>query len=374
MTDFTIKSGSTSPALTVTLLGENGPANLLGATVRMRMRRKEGGLLVVDAPVTIVGDPALGQVMHNWQEAETSEPGDYEVEWEVTYSGGAEQVFPLIGHFLVDIEPSLSSVIDSLPPLSSQCWPVDTSCCSDFDNYSSSIRAQAEALAGQSMRMLTGYTVGGCAVDLRPCSRRCIEGFIEWSYSAGTFTPHIDALGSWVNSCPCGPTSCSCSVMEEVILPGHAGTVDFVSIDGVTLPASAYRVDNGNRLVRTDGEKWPICQNMSALPSEEGSFVVRYLPTKPVDRLGAIAAGYLACEFAKACSGDKRCVLPKSVTQVTRQGITMTMTPGAFPDGLTNIPVVDAYILTHNPHRLKQGPAIFSLDQPIHRVTTTTGL
>jgi len=251
-----------------------------------------------------------------------------------------------------------------------QCWPVDHDCCSDWGSHPPEIQAQADLLAQQTMRMLTGYTVGGCPVELRPCSRRCMDGFIDWSYSAGIFTPHINALGSWVNSCPCGPTGCSCTVVEEIVLPGHVGSIESVSIDGATLPPTAYRVDNGNRLVRLDGERWPACQDMNALPSEEGSFVVRYLPAKAVDRLGAIAAGYLACEFAKACSGDKRCVLPKSVTQVTRQGITMTMTPGAFPDGLTNIPVVDAYVLTHNPHRLKQGPAIFSLDQPNYRVTT----
>ncbi len=121
--------------------------------------------------------------------------------------------------------------------------------------------------------------------------------------------------------------------------------------------------------MRLDGEEWPTCQDMNALPSEEGSFVVRYLPARAVDRLGAVAAGYLACEFAKACAG-KKCSLPLGTTSVTRAGVTMTLIPGAFPNGVTNIPVVDAYILTVNPNKLKQGPSIFSLDMPDYRVTT----
>ena len=49
MADFTIKSGSTTPALTVTLLDGAAPVDLTGATVRMRMRSDRGGDLVIDA-------------------------------------------------------------------------------------------------------------------------------------------------------------------------------------------------------------------------------------------------------------------------------------------------------------------------------------
>jgi len=65
--------------------------------------------------------------------------------------------------------------------------------------------------------------------------------------------------------CPTG--DCSCSRLCEAILPGPVGGIVEVLLDGVALPPTAYRVDNGNRLVRTDGDCWPACQDMAAPPT-----------------------------------------------------------------------------------------------------------
>lgn len=359
MSDFTIKSGSTAPALVVTLLDGPDPLNLTGATVRMRMRKVSGGPLVVDSPATVLGDPLLGVVSYQWVAADTDEVGDFEVEWEVTFAGGAEQVFPTEGYTTVTVEPSLTADTPVLPALPTLCWPVDTSCCSDFDSYSPDIRARAESLAASTMRMLTGYSVGGCPVLLRPCSISCVGASGGWYEQGGTFRPYIDTLGRWVNGCGCTYSSCSCSNLSTVYLGGFVSEVTEVKIDGVVLAPSAYRLYGGDRLVRTDGEAWPACQNMAEDDSATGTFSVAARYGAAVDGLGAYAAGILACEFAKACSGGK-CRLPSGTTSVTRQGITMEITSDAFPDGLTGIREVDLVIQRYNPHRLKQPSAVLT--------------
>jgi hypothetical protein len=128
-------------------------------------------------------------------------------------------------------------------------------------------------------------------------------------------------------------------------------------VDGVVLDESEYFLD-GSTLVRVGGE-WPVTQNMDLPDTEVGTFSVTYLNSFPVDGLGAYAAGILACEYAKACSGGK-CKLPSGVTEITRAGVTMTITSGAFPGGLTGIREVDAYIMAWNPTHLRSKPTVWS--------------
>jgi hypothetical protein len=286
MADFEIKSGNTAPALVSTLYDGPNPLNLSGATVAMRMRSVSGGTLVVNAPASIVGDPTLGEVSYQWQPADTANVGDFEVEWVVTFLGGQVQTFPTEGYTTVTINPSLITETLDLPDLPDGCWPVDHGCCSEFDNYSATIRARADALAVQTLRMLTGYSVGGCPVTLRPCSESCVSGAMGWYWNGGTFTPYVNTLGQWVNGCGC-QTSCACGPLSTVRL-GGVGTVLAVKVDGVTLPATAYRVDNGMNLVRLDGGTWPTwvhrTPQTTPSPSRCGTALrsTRSGPTPPV--------------------------------------------------------------------------------------------
>jgi hypothetical protein len=246
------------------------------------------------------------------------------------------------------------------PALPETCWPVNTDHCPDFEQHPQDVQDLAVALAGQSMRMLTGYSAGGCPVVLRPCSQTCVKNSVAWGYFGGTFYPHMDTLGRWVNGCGC-TYDCSCTALSTVYLAGVVGTVTEVKIDGEVLPTTAYRVDNGTRLVRLDGETWPACQDMAAADTEVGTFSVSVVRGAVVDGLGAYAAGLLACEFAKALTGCD-CALPSNVTSITRQGITMELNTGAFPEGFTGIREVDIIIARYNPHALKRPSAVWSPD------------
>lgn len=239
----------------------------------------------------------------------------------------------------------------TVPAVEDQCWPIDSRACEELANYDAPIRALAEAWAGRSLRMLTGYSVGGCPLVLRPCRASCVATSSTWVYDGQSYYP-TNYGGVWMNvACgPCGGTTCSHDAATSVKLDGRTNVTQ-VKVDGVVLPPSAYRVQDG-LLLRVDGGVWPLTQDMDKDDTQPGTFAVYYTPGWPVDGVGAYAAGVLACEYAKMLSGQS-CRLPKSVTQITRQGITMTITPGAFPDGLTGIPLVDAYLLSVNPHGLK---------------------
>ena len=248
------------------------------------------------------------------------------------------------------------------------CWPVDTTVCDELTSLDAAKRDVAVALAAQTMRALTGYQVGGCPGTLRPCSVACAAGSPGWHWVNGTFVP-VNLSGTWVNvTCGCG-WDCKHPAGTSVRLPGVVSYIEEVKVDGVVLAPTAYRVDNGNLLVRTDGQGWPTTQDMGKADTEVGTWSVTYGTGVPVDALGAHVAGMLACEYAKALGG-KACSLPKSVTTITRQGITMQITPGAFPEGLTGIPAVDAYIVRWNPYRLKTPPEVWTPDLAGGSVTT----
>jgi hypothetical protein len=242
------------------------------------------------------------------------------------------------------------------------------------------VKARSEALAWSTLAALTGFRLSICPSTIRPCTARCsprtwqIAPVTDSSSpelsSGGAFSPYISD-GSWYNGCGCSSGDlCSCGALCEVIMPTPVGSIVSVTLDGVELDPSAYRVDNGNRLVRTDGgECWPSCQNMESNLSEVGTFGVVYYPFVAPNDLFRYAAGVLAAEFYKACSG-LNCRLPSGVTSISRAGISMDVQSGLFPGGATGITEVDAIIRIYNPNLLKSPARVLSPDSPRARVST----
>jgi hypothetical protein len=276
-------------------------------------------------------------------------------------------------------------VSETVPALPGLCWPVDWGCVPDDElaEIDEKVKARAEALAAQTLRALTAYQVGGCPIWVRPCAAGCgpAGSFIAapllggnagaLGAPVGPWWPHIEN-GSWVNTwCGCGAQGCSCTTVPEVVLPGPVGGIEKVLIDGAELDPAAYRVDQGNRLVRTDGGTWPRCQDMTAAPDADGAFAVLYVHGYPVDGLGSWVAGVLAHEFALACTGGK-CKLPAGVTSIARQGVTLDIPTGLFESGLTGITEVDAWVRAWNPYHLITPPTVWAPGMPESRARTTT--
>ena len=228
------------------------------------------------------------------------------------------------------------------------CVPYepDYRCCEEWAEYDYDLQQRATALAWTSLRHLTGGQVGNCPVALRPCRKRCAPT------GMAPFTPLLDN-NRWFNVVcgGCGASNCDCGEVCEILLPTSVARIEGIYEGGALMPPQGYRVDLPNRLVRQDGGCWPVCQDMSKPWNHEDALLVTYTPGVWPGPDGLWAAGVLACEFAKACSGGK-CRLPSSVTSVARQGVSMQFTEGMFAGGVAGIREVDAYVKSINPYGL----------------------
>jgi len=258
--------------------------------------------------------------------------------------------------------------------------PIDSSACPDWDTYPPEQQERSVLMAWETLRSLTGYRVGNCPVTVRPCREGCggwptyatypVQGSGNWAGAIGGMMPTV-IDGDWYNiGCGCGMNNCSCVNVCEVVLTGEVASIDEVTQDGVVVDPTAYRVDNGNRLVRTDGECWPLCQDMTKPLTDSGTFGVTFTPGVPTNVWIEQAAAVLACEFAMAVSGAKGCRLPSNVTRVVRQGVTLDLTQAPFPGGLTGLREVDTLISRYNPYALKTPSVVYSPDINRGRVTT----
>lgn len=286
-----------------------------------------------------------------------------------------------------------------LPELPDFCWPVDTSvCATDYDAwevepveadpeadppveavegvpvYSDEVKAYAEAMAGQTMRLLTGFRVGGCPITVRPCRAGCDDptyrSYPAQGASGSTPWYPVQLGGNWLNiGCGLHLGACGCTGVEAIRLSSIVGAITEVKIDGAVLDESAYRLDHGGILVRIDGEMWPLCQHIDAPDTEPGTWSVSYTPGELVDGIGATAAGLLALEYAKACSASGKCSLPAGVQTIARGGVTMTLAVDVFPNGRTGIVAVDTYLERWNPHGLRSRPVVWSPDRHLPRGT-----
>lgn len=255
-------------------------------------------------------------------------------------------------------------------------WTINTSCCPAWDDYEAGVQATATTLAVALLDRLTGYRYNQCPVTVRPCGKPCsgFGGYMTWPVDAGDgwMTPFVDN-GVWRN---CGCTGgCSCRASCEIVIGTPVASVTEVTIDGATLDPDAYRLDHDRRgplLVRTDGECWPECQDMDAAADAVGAFTVTYVPGELLPADGAVYAGMLACQFAKACVGAGDCALPAQLQSLTRDGVDVTvLDPSTLPEAiLTGIAEVDRFIRSVNPGNLRQRTRVFSGDVRPHRVSS----
>lgn len=259
-------------------------------------------------------------------------------------------------------------------------WPINTNCCSEWDTFSPELQDDATAWATQILWALTGRRFGTCPIMVRPCGGGCHAGwYMTWPVyldgnsgaSGGTWAPFVDGSGNWRN-CAC-VGACTCAASCEVWLPGPVASITSVHVDGVLVPSTAYRVDNGNILVRQDGECWPECQDfdLSATGIDvENTFVIAYERGTPVPAGGEIAAGLLACDFARSCTTG--CKLPGNLASLSRQGVEVAMADPTdeLNAGLTGVPQVDQWIRAMNPHRLSGRVRIGSLDINMPKLVT----
>lgn len=248
-------------------------------------------------------------------------------------------------------------------------WPVYWIC--DVSTYSPAATGLAVATATRILWSLSGRRFGTCETTLRPCRADCMDAawsnYPMWDWPTGYTMPPWD----WYTvpyACGACANTCSCASLSEVVLPSPVNSIVSVKLDGSPMVTGAYRVDNNRLLVRTDGQRWPACNNLNLDDTEPGTWSVTALYGEDVPQSAQMAMGELACEILKASTGED-CRLPPGVTQIVRQGITIS-----YPDvgqllkeGRTGLYLVDLFLASENPNGLQARPRIYSVDRVLPR-------
>jgi hypothetical protein len=249
-------------------------------------------------------------------------------------------------------------------------WPLYWTC--DVSSYSPELTGYAVTAATRILWALSGRRFGLTTVTLRPCAEDCRTGggfpyYESWEWRTGYAMPPWDFYRLPYCSGDCSGT-CSCKHVSQVRLPSPVDSVTAVKVDGVTLGPSAYRLDNNRLLVRTDGTRWPRCNDLNLADTEVGTWSVTAKYGEDVPDSGRLAMGELACEVAKAASGVD-CRLPPAVTQIVRQGVTISV-----PDfgqyllhGKTGLYLVDMFLASENPKALRQRARVYDVDHMMPR-------
>ena len=260
------------------------------------------------------------------------------------------------------------------------CEPWDPIICAALPaGASAAVTGYALEAASEVLWALSGRQFGLCSITLRPCRKTCdgtpwFGGIDNWWDAGGGGPRPLLYQGAWFNiTCGACPGSCSCTTIEETVLPGPVHSITEVKLNGTVMVTGTYRVDNHRLLVRTDGGTWPICQDMAAADTEDNTWSVTALYGQEVPASGRFAVGELMAEFAKACVGAA-CALPTSVSQIARQGVTIDFSQLAdlLKEGLTGLQFSDRFISAFNPQRLQSAPQVYDVDGPMFRRPNTS--
>lgn len=246
--------------------------------------------------------------------------------------------------------------------------------CCDLPTGSAAVTGNAVQAATEVLWNLSGQRFGPCEVTVRPCRRDCFGAI--WPYgtnwpqwTGGTWPQPALVDGAWLNlTCGACVGTCSCTALEEALLPAPVYAVTQVKVDGVVLAPGAYRVDDDRVLVRVDGGRWPTCQDLSLADTAVGTWSVTVQVGEAVPTIGRQAVGELACEIVKTCLGQD-CRLPANIANLVRQGVSIS-----FPDSQAladRLYFVGLFISAYNPHRLTGRARVYDVDGPTFRRTGT---
>jgi len=145
-----------------------------------------------------------------------------------------------------------------------------------------------------------------------------------------------------------------------------------VTIDGVTIPADEYYLQDYQSLVRTrqtaestptERWGWPTCQIMDLDLGQQGTFGVTYMYGMAPPFAGLRAAKTLAREIALNAIGSPN-RLPTRVQSVSRQGVSAVVLDimDFIDKGRTGIWEVDIFVKAYNPSGATKQSAVWSPD------------
>lgn len=234
-------------------------------------------------------------------------------------------------------------------------WATEADLCSPCADY-----ANAGVLAGDFLQAASDV--------LFELSGRQFPGVCE-----GTIRPmgrchHVERNISLPTPRRSGAGGCGCSGFLFSLPDYPVVAVSEVRVDGAVIDPSLYRVDGNRVIVRladADGSNpgWPSDQRLDLPTTAEGTWSISYSWGREPPPMGVTAAAVLACELALACDPEtiEDCRLPKKVTSITREGVTMVLSPSDFLDssGKTGLYEVDLFLGSYNPERIRRRPSVW---------------
>lgn len=102
MAEITLKRGDRNPSLEATLQQATGAPIPLHGVTQVKFLMKDENTLKIDSPVTII-DAARGLVKYDWAAEDTDTVGNYQAEFEITFSDGKKMTVPNNGYIVVVI-------------------------------------------------------------------------------------------------------------------------------------------------------------------------------------------------------------------------------------------------------------------------------
>lgn len=249
-------------------------------------------------------------------------------------------------------------------------WASDADLCSPCNDYAfdSALMDDFFQMSSEVLYQLSGQQFPGtCEEVIRPCTRGAWNGI--WRDAPLSHFPYR-RWGLPVCGCP-DDDSCSCTFMSKIALPHYPIISATVKLDGNTF--TAFRIDDQKYLVRTDGERWPCCQDLSLPATDEDTWEVSYDWGREVPVAGRRAAGILACELYMACNPEQfegQCRLPRNIVQIARQGVTVLVsstselfTTRTGQPAKFGIWEIDMFLRAFNPYGLTAPTVIITPDE-----------
>lgn len=218
--------------------------------------------------------------------------------------------------------------------------------------------------ASRLLYVLSGRQYPGlCSTVLRPLNP---DYGCRWAVSN---LPDLLAAGATLDSWMAATNGGSCGCEAGIRLnPYPVRSITAVKIDGVTLLSSQYRLDDQRWLVRPGALLWPVWQRLDLPDTAVGTFSVAITYGAAPPSTGVSAASTLAAEFAKLRAGLPN-RLPQRVTNITRQGVSMTLLDPltSIKDGFTGLYDVDLFLRSENPGKQTRRPTVWSPDTTRNR-------
>lgn len=145
-------------------------------------------------------------------------------------------------------------------------------------------------------------------------------------------------------------------------------SITSVKINGQVLASNLYRVDGQRWLVRPGVLYWPTNQRLDLPDTADGTFSVTAEHGTDPPAAGVSAASLLAAELSKARSNLPH-NLPRRVTNITRQGVSMTVVDpqNYLKDGMLGIWEIDTFVKAYNPAKQRANPLVWSPELPKRR-------